>query len=269
MTSNCSIARAEIIHRKRQLLALQTLYPDQGYNVEEIVGSATILSRPLFERKLNHTYGFALNGKVTVADLRAIEAAYERNGVIPALDMCEFADVSGFDLLSSHYTITGHQSEYQQSLSDFQCPPMPRDDLKISIVGPEDHDTFVQASLDGFRSGGRSEELLKILAESAAARTDTVLFSATIAAEVVGTAAMAMIEGPDSKIVVLFCDSCLPSARGKGVHKVLLLKRLQTAKDRGFDLACATARDNSISARNMEKVGFTKAYSCETYTKDH
>lgn len=264
-----SIARAETIHRKRQLLALQFLYPGRGYFIEEIAGSATILSPPVFGRKLNHTYGFASDEKVTARDLHNIEAAYERNGVIPELDVCEFADASGFDLLSDHYTITGYMSEYQLSLYDLQCPPTPNDNIKINTIDPEDHDKFIQASIDGFRSGGRSVELLKVLAESAAARPDTILFSATIAGEIVGTAAMAMIETPDSKIVVLHCDSCLPSARGKGAHKALILERLQIARDRGFDLACAGTRDGSISARNMEKVGFRKAYSCKTYTKKH
>lgn len=267
ITMNRSIARAQSIHRERQLLALQTLYPDQGYSVKIIAGSTTILSPSAFGRKLNHTYGFALDGNVTIEDLRKIEAAYERSGVIPELDMCEFADKSGFDLFSNHYTITGSQCEFQQSLADFQRPPTSGDTVKIDVVGPEDHETFIQASIDGFRSGGRPEGLLKVCAESATARSDTILFSASIAGEIVGTAAMAMIETPDSKIVVLYCDSCLPSARGKGVHKALLLERLRVARDRGFDLASATAREGSISARNMEKVGFKMAYFCKTYTR--
>ncbi|KEQ73040.1 hypothetical protein M436DRAFT_47598 [Aureobasidium namibiae CBS 147.97] len=264
---NRSIARAQSIHRERQLLALQTLYPGQGYSVENIAGSTTILSPPAFGRKLNHTYEFALDGKVTIKDLRRIEAACERNGGTPELDMCDFADKSGFDLFSNHYTVTGSQCEYQQSLADFQRLPSSGDTIKIDIVGPDDHDTFVQASVDGFRSGGRPEELLKVCAESAAARSDTILFSASIAGEIVGTAAMAMIETAISKIVVLYCDSCLPSARGRGVHKTLLLERLRVARDCGFDLASATAREGSISGRNMEKVGFKMAYFCKTYTK--
>jgi len=208
-----------------------------------------------------------LDGKVTIEDLRKIEAAYERNGNIPELDMCEFADKSGFDLFLNDYTITGSQCEYQQSLAGFQRPPTSGDTVKIDIVSPKDHNTFVQASVEGFRSGGRPAELLKVCAESAAARSDTILFSASIAGDIVGTAAMAMIETPISKVVVLYCDSCLPSARGKGVHKALLFERLRVARDRGFDLASATAREGSISARNMEKVGFKMAYSCKTYTK--
>ncbi|KAI4744045.1 hypothetical protein E4T50_05520 [Aureobasidium sp. EXF-12298] len=175
-----SLAKAETIHRERQLLALQTLYPGQGYIIRNIAGSTTILSPPEFGRKINHTYGFALSGKVLPDDLRAIEAVYEQNGVCPDFDMCEFADTSGFNLLSAHYKITGSLCEYQQSLSDFQYPATLGSSIDIAILGPEDHDTFVQASVGGFRSGGRPVELLKALAESAATRSDTILFSASI-----------------------------------------------------------------------------------------
>ncbi|TIA66965.1 hypothetical protein D6C83_02156 [Aureobasidium pullulans] len=201
-------------------------------------------------------------------DLHAIEAAYKQNSVHPEIDMCDFADSSAFDLLSAQYTVTGSLCEYQRSLSDFQGPGMLGSGVEISKLGPEDHDTFIQASMDGFSSTGRAPELLKVLAESAAARSDTMLFSASLDGELVGTAAMAMIDVGDIKVVVFFIDSCLPDARGKGVHKALLLERLRVAKDRGCDIAVATAREGSTSGRNIEKVGFRQAFACRTYTKD-
>ncbi|THY07251.1 hypothetical protein D6D01_09797 [Aureobasidium pullulans] len=246
MSMNHIIAKAEAIHLERQILALQTLYPTQGYSIKRVAGSTTILSPAMLGRKLNHTYGFALEGEVTMDDLHGIEVAYKQNGVHPEIDVCDFADGSAFDLLSAQYTITGSLCEYQQALSDFQGPAMLGSGIMISILGPEGHDTFVQASIDGFSSTGRTPELLKVLAESAAARSDTILFSASLDGELVGTAAMAMIDVEDIKVVVFFIDSCLPSARGKGIHKALLLERLRVAKDRGCDIAVATARENSI-----------------------
>ncbi|THY70272.1 hypothetical protein D6C86_09011 [Aureobasidium pullulans] len=201
-------------------------------------------------------------------DLHAIEAAYKQNGVHSEIDMCDYAHGSAFDLLSAQYTVTGSLCEYQQSLSGFQGPDILRGDMNISILGPEDHNTFIQASVDGFSSTGRAPELLEVLAESAAARSDTILFSASLDGELVGTAAMAMIDVEDIKVVVFFIDSCLPNARGKSVHKALLLERLRVARDRGCDVAVATAREGSISGRNIEKVGFRRAYSCKTYTKN-
>ncbi|KAL2028204.1 hypothetical protein VTO58DRAFT_110892 [Aureobasidium pullulans] len=268
MNMNHIIAKAEAIHLERQILALQALYPTQGYTVKRVAGSTTILSPATLGRKLNHTYGFALEGEVTMDDLHAIEAAYEQNGVHPEIDMCEFADGSAFDLLSAQYTVTGSLWEYQRSLSDFQGPAMLGSGITVSILGLEGHDAFIQASVDGFSSTGRAPELLKLLAESAAARSDTMLFSASLDGELVGTAAMAMIDVEDIKVVVFFIDSCLPNARGKGIHKALLLERLRVARDRGCDVAVATAREGSISGRNIEKVGFRQAFACRTYTKD-
>ncbi|THY23642.1 hypothetical protein D6D00_06049 [Aureobasidium pullulans] len=265
---NHIIAKAEALHLERQILALQALYPTQGYTVKRVAGSTTILSPAMLGRKLNHTYGFALEGEVTMDDLHAIEAAYKQNGVHPEIDMCDYAHGSAFDLLSAQYTVTGSLCEYQQSLSGFQGPDILRGDMNPSILGPEDHNTFIQASVDGFSSTGRAPELLEVLAESAAARSDTILFSASLDGELVGTAAMAMIDVEDIKVVVFFIDSCLPNARGKSVHKALLLERLRVARDRGCDVAVATAREGSISGRNIEKVGFRRAYSCKTYTKN-
>jgi hypothetical protein len=165
MVLNRSIAKAEAIHLEHQSLALQNLYPGQGYSTKHVAGSITTLARPDFGWKLNHTSGFAVFGKVTSDDLRTIEAAFERNGIPPRIDMCDFADTSAFDLLSE-YTINGSLCEYQQSLPDFACPPTFGNSINISILGPEDHDTFVEASNEGFLSGGRPPELLKVLAEA-------------------------------------------------------------------------------------------------------
>lgn len=87
--------------------------------------------------------------------------------------------------------------------------------------------------------------------------------------ELLGVAAMAMIDAEDNKVAVLYIDSCLPRSRGRGVHKALLLERLRIAKDRGCDLAIASAREGSISAHNIEKVGLKQAYACKIYTKNH
>ncbi|CAD0101318.1 unnamed protein product [Aureobasidium mustum] len=206
-------------------------------------------------------------GPVTKDDLYAIEEAYKPYDVQPEIYMCEPADRSAFDLLSEHYTITGHLCDYHMSLSDFDYPDM-ANDIDVSILGLNDHETFIQASVEGFRSNGRPEGLLKLLAENAAARPDTLLFSASMHGELLGAAGMAIIDVEDSKVAILYIDSCLPRARGRGIHKALLVKRLRVAKDRGCDLAIASAREGSISAHNIQKVGLKLAYGCKIYTKD-
>jgi hypothetical protein len=71
------VTKAEVIHRKRQVLALQSFRQDEKCAIHEIAGSATVLSLAVHGRKLNHTYGFGMFGPVTTEDLRSIEDTYK------------------------------------------------------------------------------------------------------------------------------------------------------------------------------------------------
>lgn len=109
--------------------------------------------------------------------------------------------------------------------------------------------------------------ILRALAHSATTRSDTMLFSATSNSELVGTAAMAMIDVDDCKVALLFMDSCLEHARGRGVHKAMLLERMRVAKDIGCEMAIAAAREGSGSARNIQRAGLSKTFMCKTYAR--
>ena len=277
------ITKAEVIHRRRQVLALQTLQHDGEYQIFDIAGSTTILSPSVHGRKLNHTYGFGMSGPVTTEDLRSIEDAYKAWGSNaatrprPELDVCEHADASAFDLLSNGYSLTGFVCHCQRDLVNIECPPAPVDNIvKVDAVRNAKHvaddkkyyGDFVDASVQGFRTGGRNVATLKALAESAVARSDTSLFSATIDGELVGTAVMAVIDVDGCKVASLFMDSCLEHARGKGVHTALLSERMRVAKRMNCDMVIAAAREGSGSARNIERAGLRKIFTCKTYTKD-
>jgi hypothetical protein len=277
------VTQAEVIHRRRQVLALQTLRPNEKYVIHDIVGSATILSPAVHGRKLNHTYGFGMFGAVTTENLRSIEDIYKAwdseaaTRPRPELDVCEYADASAFNLLSEGYSITGFVCQFQQYLNNIDPSPAPHNrTIEVAALrAPEhlddanaSHEVFINASVQGFRSGGRNVATLKALAESAVARSDTSLFSATIDGELVGTAVMAVIDVDGCKVANLFMDSCLEHARGKGVHAALLSERMRVAKESGCEMVIAGARESSGSARNIERVGLRKIFTCKTYTKD-
>lgn len=264
------VAKAEITHLRRQILALQSLRGAERYAPRDIAGSITIVSESIFGRKLNHTYGLGMFGPITAEDLREIELTYERSGSAcrPELDMCEFADKTAFDLLlANDYLVTGSICQFQCHLSSFEPSYMP-DDVAVFQTPDDGHELFIKASMDGFRSTGRNEDTLRALVDSAIARPDTFLFSATSRGGVIGTAAMSLIDVGDCKVALLFMDSCLDHARGRGVHRALLLERMKAAKMAGCEMAIASARDGSGSARNIERAGLSKLYLCETYSKD-
>jgi hypothetical protein len=277
------VTKAEVIHRRRQVLALQTLRQDEKYQIFDIAGSTTILSPSVHGRKLNHTYGFGMSGPVTTEDLRSIEDVYKAWDSEAAthpraeIDVCEHADTSAFELLSQGYPVTGYVCQFQRDLVDIDIPPAPVENIikVVAVRSPghivdanPSHKTFIDASIQGFRTGGRNIATLKALAESAVSRSDTSLFSATIDGELVGTAVMAVIDVDGCKVASLFMDSCLEHARGKGVHKALLSERMRVAKEIGCEMVIAAAREGSGSARNIERAGLRRIFTCRTYTKD-
>lgn len=277
------VTQAEVIHRKRQVLALQTLRRNEKYAIHEIAGSTTVLSPAVHGRKLNHTYGFGMFGAVTTEDLRSIEDAYKawdsEASSRPRLeiDLCEHADTSAFDVLSKGYSVTGFVCQFQRYLDDIDSSPAPPNStIKVTALRTSEqvadtnasYEYFIDASVQGFRSGGRNIATLKALAESAVARSDTSLFSATIDGKLVGTAVMTVVDVDGCKVANLFMDSCLEHARGKGVHAALLLERIRVAKESGCEMVIAAAREGSGSARNIERVGLRKLFTCKTYTKD-
>lgn len=267
------ITQVEIGHRKHQVLALPTGQEEQSSEIHDVAGSVTIISDPKYGRKLNHTQGFGMFGPVTMEDLLAIELVYERCSpagetcLQPDLDVCEYADGTAFGLLSVNYSVTGSVCQHQCYLARFESPPALIPDIEASSALSCSREAFIEASIDGFRSGGRDVSILRALAHSATARSDTMLFSATSNNELVGTAAMAVIDVDDCKVALLFMDSCLEHARGKGVHKAMLLERMRVAKDIGCEMAIAAAREGSGSARNIQRAGLSKIFMCKTYAR--
>jgi hypothetical protein len=63
------------------------------------------------------------------------------------------------------------------------------------------------------------------------------------------------------RVAIFFGDSTLPRARGRGVHKELIRRRLLTAKTLNCDLATALTVPGSVSERNYERSGFEVAYT--------
>lgn len=259
------IAKAEIAHLHHRVEALQSTLAHEKFTAAFVGGSITLQSPEAYGQKLNNTYGFGLFEPVKETDLLEVEKAYEIHGFQPQLYMCEYAYKSAFDLLLARYSATGTICQYQRYLSDFDFQPT---DLgEVEVFSSSDREAFVKASVEGFRDTGRSPELLKILAESAVARPDTTLFLATLGGEVVGTAAMALVEVDEYRVAIFYGDSCVPTARRRGVHQALLLTRLKVAKERGCDFATVGAREGSGSGRNIQKAGFKQVYTCNIYNK--
>lgn len=261
-----SIIRAEIqhlIHQTESIDPVALRHPLRTFTEGK---AFTLLSSPTYGYKLNRTEGFGINGPVTSEDLLAIEKVWESSELQPEIHLCEYAHASAHDLLSG-YVKTGELCSFHLALEALETDPSSPipDGITVSLM--TDVEDFIPASVRGFRSNGRSEELLYLLAQSAAGRTETDLFAASINGDLVGTAGMAILEVDGEKFANLYIDSTQPGFRARGVHRALLLARVAAAKACGCQHVIAAARADSGSARNIEKAGLRLAFTTGVYQK--
>lgn len=258
------IVQANTLHLVHQMEAFKKLYPDMRFDSIDLPHSLTIQSLVEYGVKLNHTVEFGMRGPVTKTDVVDIERLYA-TGLDPCLMICEFADLTAVKVLTdAGYTCTSTICSFFKDLSH-DLTTLPSSDINISIF--RDRAAFAQSSVEGFQSGGRAPELLKLLAESAITRADTTIFAAEIEGKLIGCGGMAIIQTKTAKVANFYIDSTLPTHRGMGVHKALILARILAAKQAGCDLAIASAQTDSGSARNFTKYGFARCFTSEVYTR--
>ncbi|KAH8435095.1 uncharacterized protein LDX57_012724 [Aspergillus melleus] len=261
----------EAKHVARQAEVCRQLYPSNDIQIQTIAGGIAIKTLPEFVGKLNRIVGLGMDNKVEEQDLRDVETLLQPIGLEPEIHLCALAHPSALQSLNScGYAVRHFLTTYVCSPGDVatqQRRTAVEDGVTISRVTEHETEKFLQASVAGFEDGGRSPDLLRLLARLAAGRDDTYLYVATIDHQIAGTAAMAVIDSPNGGVAHLYLDSSLPRHRGKGVHAALIRARVLEAHRLGLDLVTMTTSAGSGSARSAERAGFRLAYTKGIFTK--
>lgn len=262
------VVDAEALHIARQVEAASRVFGQSEYRVYEVAGSLTAITALEFTGKINHTVSFGMHGPVTMVNLRAVEKLCSGIGLTPEIYMCDQADPSAFEVLAeAGYTRGRLLHSYIIHLGDTSDNREAAENLSgIQIDILNDKDDFVNASIEGAKSNGRSEVLLRALAQCAAHRLDTKLFVAKVKGEVAGTAAWASLDSDRGKLANLYIDSTLLTFRGLGLQRKLIDARLLAAKQAGCTFAIGQAAADTPSARNFVRAGFTLAYTSSIFT---
>ncbi|KAF4955427.1 hypothetical protein FSARC_11859 [Fusarium sarcochroum] len=254
--------RIEARHLEYQVSALRIIRPEDRIALHQVAGSTSVISSDKYDRKLNHTIGLGSFKQPTIDDLQAIEALYKDLGLKPQFDV-SLPDNEGTInlLLECGYVQTGGIDTFVYNLKD----SVVMNSRSFNIDRTTDVALFINASVAGFATGGRSLDLLNLLSQMVSMRENTYLYEARDAGGVLGTAVLSIVESEGDKIGYLYHDSTLPKARGHGVHQALIGHRLQVSRDEGCTFAIALARASSGSARNLEKLGFVKVFGSHVF----
>lgn len=265
---------AETLHIWRQGQVCAQLYPDQDIVFRPLPnGGIVIRTLSILTGKLNRAVGWGKDGDPGGNALQELDSLFAAIGLAPEIHVSPFASPSTFEaLVANGYEQTGLLSTFWCHLEDSanEKPPVGMAGtaaVETQLVAAHETEKFIETSIAGFQSNGRSRELLGALAMIATRRADTQLFVALVDGEIAGSAALASIETSNGGVAHLYLDSTLPDYRGRGVQQALIQARLHEARRRGLSLATAITRVGDGSARNAERAGLRNAYMTRIFTR--
>jgi GNAT superfamily N-acetyltransferase len=218
---------------------------------------------------VNGAVGLGMRGPVEEADVVRLEAFYRERGATAVTNICPLADSSlllalgrrgwratGFE----HLLVLALDSEPPKDVACRQTGDASRWSVaapEVRVCSPEERETWVRIATLGFSdeaSPGRGEEEFgRIMA----GRDEAILVLAWVDGEPAGTGALVI----DGGVGWLLGDSTVPEYRRRGVQQAIQRHRLELAREAGCHLAVTEAAPGGASQRNMERLGFSIAYT--------
>lgn len=224
-----------------------------GAVVAEYGGGMALYLGP--ESPLTHAVGMGLNGPVREAEIDAVETFFRSRGARVSIELCPLADAALLTSLGERgYRPQEFNNVLVKSLAEAEICLTPRvrrareaeQDLWSHTVGegffeqPELTDEEMNVGRAIFRMPGALCYLGSLEDGSPAAG-----------------GALFMGNG----LATLFADSTVLQFRRRGLHRELIVARLNETRAQGCDLAAATTAPGSTSQRNYERLGFRVAYT--------
>jgi len=263
-----SLEQAHARQLAQQTIHYRGLAPGNHGEVVHAAGASAAITEAGFGRKLNHVVGLGMGTVVTDEDLDGLVRAYAARGMAAEIDLCPHADPSALAALGrAGFTVNAFSNTYVRALIGDDLVARAADHIDVLTERTDTKPKFVAASVAGFGGQAQSKPtiLLDTLARIAMARADTTLFIAMVDGVAAGSAGMSVLHSDLGPIAHLYIASTLPAYRGKGIQLALLRARLRSARRAGCVLASVTARPGNGSTRNVERAGFSLAYTTATF----
>jgi GNAT superfamily N-acetyltransferase len=224
-----------------------------GAAVCEIAGGIAVFTGA--DSPLTHAVGIGLAGPVSVAELDTLEAFFRSRGAKPTIDLCPFADPGLLPLLADRgYHLTEFNNVLVKRMAGAELVLTAR--VRRTIA--DEVDLWSHTVGRGFfETADLTTEEMEV-GRAICAMTGALTYIATTeTGKPAGGGALAIHAG----LATLFADSTLVEHRRQGLHRELILARLNEALAQGCDMATASTLPGSISQRNYERLGFQVVYT--------
>ena len=243
---------------------VRTARPEAESTVIPISGGlAVYVSR---SSPVNKVIGLALDCELDVDTLAGIETEWQRKGEPVRIELAVLTDSSvGGVLTDRGYRLHGFENVLGLGLDGTPAETVPPG-ISIDIAADDEQQTWMDIAVDAFMNldGTGSvpddalprEQLADVLGEVMGA-PGYIRYLARLDGDPVGEAAMRL----DGDLAQLAGAGTLPRARGRGVQRALLQRRLADARRAGCTLAVVTTAPGTRSQENVMRRGFQLLYT--------
>lgn len=250
----------DIAHSTRMLAQQQPLI---GSTFERVAGAYVIYAGK--DSPISRAIGLGMQGAVKLAELEQVEEFYRSRQSKVQIDLCPLADESLKELLNERgYKLGEFNNSWVRFLADYEEADSAADGVVVRETTPEDEEAWIRSVSGGF---AEREDMMAAELEVATIffhEAETRCFLSLVDGKPAGGGAMFIHEN----VVGLFSGSTLRAARGRGAQTALLHARLRAAREAGCDLAIIKTAPGSASQRNVQRAGFSLAYTKVTMKRD-
>lgn len=204
---------------------------------------------------LTHAMGIGMAGPVTDDEFDQLEDFFRERGSASLIDLCPMADPTVIENVARRgYKVLEFNNlmlhRLDSSDAQWECPEA----VEITPVEDDEQREWCELLVTGFNNGAEASAEMVDMVMSLPSGGQSLF--AHVIGHAAGTAGMSMHGG----VALLFADSTMPEARGKGVQKAMIRERLKMAAQGGCEWAMACVLPGSGSHRNYERCGFDLFY---------
>jgi hypothetical protein len=204
---------------------------------------------------LTHAVGVGLEGRVTEAEVDRLEEFFRCRGAKVSIEICPLADPGLIEALGQRgYRVTEFNNVLVKRLAGTEIVITPR----VRRALADESDLWSYTVGRGFFEEGELTSAEMDVGRAICAMPGALCYlGATESGELAGGGAAAIYGG----LATLFADSTIAHHRRGGLHREVILARLNEALAQGCELATASTLPGSGSQRNYERLGFGVAYT--------
>jgi hypothetical protein len=224
-----------------------------GAEVLEIAGGCAIFAGA--DSPLTQAVGLGLNGPVSDSAIEVLEAFFRSRGAVPSIDCCPLADSAFLEALADRgYRPREFNNVLVRRLAGAKVVFAPR--VRRALSGERELWSYTVGQ--GFFEQPELTDDEMDVGRAVFAMPGALCFLvSTEDGQPAGGGALSI----HGRLAMLFADSTIAAYRRRGLHRELIVARLNEALAQGCDTATASTLPGSASQRNYERLGFEVAYT--------